>query len=149
MTLIIENNRPAVVVIERRTPMILRPQYGSGVKGDRGWTPLAMSLRGTLVAGIGIQPLALPFDITVHDWIASVPAAFKPSGASIIFDIMMDGVTTFPTSPKPTILPNTNVSAPVVPDVQLIPAGSVLTVDVLQVGSIQPGANATIVGQVA
>lgn len=135
MTLTVINGHPPVrVVIDRGRP------------GPPGVAPLAMSIRGPLAAAPGVIPFPVPYDMTVIAVQAAV--AFPPLGAADVIDVLLDGVSVFGGGPKPTIAPGATLSVPVVPVVSLLPAGAVVTVDVVQVGSIQPGADCTIVLQV-
>lgn len=147
--LVIYNNSPQPVVVQGPSRLILRPQYGSGVKGDTGSTLIPMSIKGTLVVGIGVIPLPMPTDGEISSIMVAVSPFFPPSGASIIFDVLKNGVSIFTSGPRPTILAGQTVSAPVVPDDVTFSAGDVYTVDVVQVGSIQPGSHATLIMDVA
>jgi len=67
-----------------------------------------------------------------------------PSDASLIIDVMLNGVSIFPTSQKPTIAPGATTSSQATPDTTTIPPGAVLTVNIDQVGSTEPGADLTV-----
>lgn len=144
MTLTVVNGQPPVrVVVERREVVLALPW---GRPGPPGVAPLTMSIRGPLAAAPGVIPFPVPYDMTVIEVQAAV--AFAPSGAADVLDVLVDGASLFGAGPKPTIAPGVTLSVPVVPAVALLPAGSIVTVDVVQVGSIQPGADCTIVLQV-
>jgi hypothetical protein len=144
MTLTLINNSLSVVVIERRTPLVVRPLYGAGAPGKDGASLVPMSFRGSMVTGIGVQP----FVFTSPGSIALVRAAVgtAPTGADLRFDILKNGVSIL-SSPL-SIPAGSKLSSPVVPVSGSVLAGDVVTVDVLQIGSVQPGANATLVLEV-
>lgn len=128
------------------TPIVATLEVTAGIggpQGPEGSVPLALTIRGVLGTGVGLVPFPLPFSKTVvHTYVAVADA---PVGADLIFDVMKNGVSIYPTAPKPTILAGQRVSAAAIPDVTALAAGDVLTVDVVQVGSTQPGSYATVV----
>jgi len=140
MTLTIHNNKPAVVVIERRSPLILRPQYAPGVLGSM---LLAHSFPGVLTVGLGVQPFPFPRSMTILRVLPACDPVLVPLGSSIIFDIRLNGVSIFGAT-KPEILAGEHLGAPVVPDNTAIPANSIAYDDILAVGSSYAGANATL-----
>jgi len=140
MTLTIYNNKPAVVVIERRSPLILRPQYAPGVLGSM---LLAHSFPGLLAIGLGVQPFPFPRAMTILRVLAACDPVLVPVGSPIIFDIRLNGASIFGVN-KPQILAGESLGVPVVPDVTAIPANSIVYDDIIAVGSGYAGANATL-----
>lgn len=118
----------------------------TGPRGPTGSAEVALTIRGTLVAGVGIVPL--PFLSNKTILLVSAAVATAPTGQAVIFDIKKNGVSIFSTV-RLTIQPGETLAVPVVPAVPAIVIGDKLTVDVIQVGTIQPGAYATIVIEVA
>lgn len=145
---VITNLQPRRVVVESRVTRgtVVVPRAGAGPPGPIGISEVALSLRGTLVVGIGLIPLAFPSNKTIVRVSAVVGTA--PTGQAIIFDIKKDGVSIFSTVIL-SIQPGQYVALPVVPNTVLILAGQALTVDVIQVGNPIAGAYATIVIEVA
>lgn len=80
---------------------------------------------------------------TISNVVAS--AGVAPTGASLIFDVNLNGTTIFTTQAnRPTITTSTFYDASSVPNVTSVSAGDYLTVDVDQVGSTIPGSDAVI-----
>jgi hypothetical protein len=78
---------------------------------------------------------------TIQQVRASVGTA--PSGASIIIDVRKNGTSIFPISPRPATTSGSNTTT-ATPDTTSLAAGDYLTVDIVQVGSITPGADLTV-----
>ena len=101
------------------------------------------TIPGNLVAGTGVARLSFPRAATIVNVMAWVSTA--PAGASIIFDVNKNGTTIFTTQGnRPTIAAASNSDTSSTPDVTSIAANDYLTVDVDQIGSTTPGANATV-----
>lgn len=147
MTTLVNRQPPVRVVVERR-PLVLQPTANTGPvsRGPAGRAPIAMTIRGPLVAAPGVLPFPVPYNMTVQD--VQAACAVAPVGAPIVLDVIVNGVSIFTTSPRPTILDGARVGAPVVPDLADLVEGDLVTIDVVQVGSTQPGAGCTIVLQV-
>lgn len=81
--------------------------------------------------------------LTIRSVRASVGTA--PDGGDIVVDVNVNGVSIF-SSPaaQPTIPDGGNTSGPVVPAVTTVPSGGYITVDIDQVGSVDPGADLTV-----
>ena len=80
---------------------------------------------------------------TISNVVASVSTA--PTGASVIFDINKNGTTIFTTQAnRPTISAGGYADFSCIPDVVSLVQSDYLTIDVDQIGSTVPGANAVI-----
>lgn len=72
-------------------------------------------------------------------------AGTPPTGADLIVDVHVNGSTIFTDQgSRPAIGAGTNTSGPVVPNVTTVPAAAYITVDIDQVGSVDPGADLTV-----
>jgi hypothetical protein len=147
-TAVVTNLQDRRATVENRSSQraVVTVRPGTGPPGPTGSSEVALSLRGTLVVGIGVIPLVFPSNKTIVRITAAVGVA--PTGQAIIFDIKKNGVTILSTVVL-SIQPNSTVALPIVPDDATILTGDILTVDVIQVGSLQPGAYATLVIEVA
>jgi hypothetical protein len=118
---------------------------GVGLQGPRGLAgPLPIfSSQGSLSVKIGTARLYFDVTQTVISVRASVGTS--PVGASVIVDVRKNGTTLFPTNPgnRPTIAPGA-FTVTTVPDVVAFSAGDYLTVDIVQVGTTNPGADLTV-----
>lgn len=109
---------------------------------------IGMSAPGTLVVSLGAIPLPILRNLTFVRSRLAVGTA--PMGSDVVFDINKNGVTVFTNQAnRPRVLAGSTVSAEAVPDVTSVSAGDVITVDIDQVGSVVPGANATLMIEVA
>jgi len=106
-------------------------------------TPLIFSHAGDAEVLTGKQKYleAVGSEITT----VAVTAGAAPTGSSLIIDVLLNGSTIFPTSPKPTIPAGATTSTQATPDTVLVPAGAVLTVDIAQVGSTDVGTDLTVI----
>jgi hypothetical protein len=102
------------------------------------------SRSGTLTVITGAGRFLFPFDATITGVTAAVNTA--PTGASLIFDVNKNGTTIFTTQAgRPAILAGEfQPLATVVPAVTSVVAGDYLSVDIDQVGSVEAGADATV-----
>lgn len=139
-------DRKAVVNERVNRKAVVYARSAMGIRGPQGSMPLALTLRGPQIVGIGIIPLTLPFNSTILRLTAVVGIA--PTGADLVFDILKNGVSIL-TSGYLVIQSGQTVAVPIVPDDTEFLIGDLLTVDVLQIGSINPGTFATIVAEVA
>lgn len=130
---VVTNLQPRRAIVYGRT--------APGPIGATGAMLAALTIRGTQVVGVGIVPLALPFDARLESITATVGIA--PTGQALIFDVMKNGMSIF-TTPVLTIQPGQTIAIPVIPDDDILLTTEQLTVNVVQVGSLQPGAYATI-----
>lgn len=101
------------------------------------------TIPGTLAVGSGAARLTIGQDGVLINVLASVNTA--PTGASAIFDLHKNGTTVFTGGTnRPTIAVSTNADTSSVPAVTTFSAGDYFTVDVDQIGSTIPGADAVI-----
>lgn len=123
-------------------------RVSGGVPGPPGASEMALSMPIELYVAQGVQPLPITYDMYIRRVMAAVSINFPPLGSDLIFDILKNGISIFTLISRPTILDGDTVSIPVIPNDNLILAGDVLTVDIIQVGSTQPGSYATLVLEV-
>lgn len=100
---------------------------------------------GTLTTGTGVFkiPNATGSTRTIHSVWATVGTA--PTGASILVDANLGGTTIFTTqSNRPTIAVSTDSDQSGTPDVTSWTAGTLLTIDIDQIGSTVAGANLVV-----
>lgn len=133
--------RRAVVADREGRMAVVVGRSAPGPVGATGSIVQALTLRGTQIVGIGIVPLSLPFDARIGLITATVGIA--PTGQALIFDVMKNDVSIF-TTVVLSIQPGATVAVPVFPDDDILFTTDKLTVNVVQVGSPQPGAYATI-----
>lgn len=108
-----------------------------------GPNDIPMSYPDTLVVQAGTARWYAPVNLTITAVRASVGTA--PTGASAIFDVNKNGTTIFTTqSNRPTIAASSFTDLADAIDVTTLSAGDYLTVDIDQIGSTVPGADATI-----
>jgi hypothetical protein len=97
---------------------------------------------GTLSVGVGSARFYIPGAITLSNVRASVGTA--PTGSSIIIDVNKNGTSVFTTNPKPQIYAGQNVVSTSTPNTTSLTTGDYISVDVDQVGSLNPGQNLTV-----
>lgn len=153
-TVVHVTNTPTVVHVTNPPPIHINSTPGVGIQGPPGATgatgppghpQLALSIPGPLVTQTGQMPFISTRAITIVG--IRVAAGIAPVGDDIVFDVLVDGVTIFTTvGNRPRIVAgSTENAALAVPDVTAVAAGAVITVDVIQVGSILAGSNAVLV----
>lgn len=137
------------LVVEVDQALIATIEVSAGVggaMGPSGTTLLTLGIRNNLVVGVGVIPLPVPFTKNIHG--VQVAMGTAPEGADAVFDVLKNETSIFPTAAKPAVPDGTKLGAVAVPDDVVLTAGDVLTIDVVQIGSVTPGANATIVIEV-
>ena len=99
---------------------------------------------GVLSTGTGTQPFPFPFAATILGAVASVTTA--PTGAAIIVDVNLNGVSIYTTQAnRPTIAAgNQTVTTMPVPDVTAVAQFATVTVDIDQIGSTIAGSDLTV-----
>ena len=113
------------------------PEWKSPVTG-MGWY-----IDGTLATGTTQGPeITMPFGMTLTS--VSLRAKTAPTGQAVIVDINENGTTLFSTRPQINASATTGGSSAVFSDAT-VAAGSVLTIDIDQVGSSAAGAGMTII----
>ncbi len=98
---------------------------GSAIVETQATAPILMSQAGTIT---GIRTYV----------------RIAPTGASLIVDVLKNGVSVYPTSPKPTITAGNNLSSVAVPDTTTIAAGDIFEISITQVGSTVKGSDLLI-----
>lgn len=132
----------AVVAIQTELGTI--PSGASTTVAERFSESETFGLQGTLTVRVGKGRFPFTAAATILGVTAIVNTA--PSGAAIIIDLNINGVTAYTTQAnRPTIAAGANASTETVPDVTAIAAGDYLTVDIDQVGSTAAGADLTVV----
>lgn len=116
-----------------------------GRQGPEAEVPIVFNREGPLSVISGVQGYPVPFAcsvIGVRGYIAEAPA-----GSDAIFDVNRNGVTIFGTqSARPRAIAGSNVITETSGmTVTSLSAGDVLTVDIDQIGSGSPGADATLI----
>lgn len=98
-------------------------------------------------AAVGSIPIRFynPFDVEVDIVGVFASAGVAPTGADLIADVNLDGVTIFTTQGnRPTVAAAAYVGSETVPDVTTWPVGHYLTVDIDQVGSTVAGSGVMV-----
>lgn len=102
--------------------------------------PLPMIVPGTLAVAAGniLIPAMASYQILGVQATLGTPAV----GSPVIADILVNGVSVYTTlANRPTISAGVNSSSVTVPDFTTVTQGSLISVNVVQVGSTSPGAN--------
>lgn len=104
---------------------------------------LTYGIPGVLAVGVGAARWYPQRNITI---LGVVPAAgIAPTGASLLFDLNIDGATAFSTQAnRPAVASGSYSGSAAVPNVVDVNEGSYLTLDVDQVGSTVAGSHATV-----
>lgn len=99
---------------------------------------------GALTVVPGISRLKFPFAVTIINVTAAINTA--PTGADIIIDVNLDGVTIFTNQAnRPRILAGQfKETADAVPDITAVANDQYLQIDVDQVGSAEAGSDITV-----
>jgi hypothetical protein len=98
---------------------------------------------GTLSTGTGRAKFYIPGPITLGNVRASVGTA--PTGSDIVIDVNKNGTTVFTTqSSRPKIFAGQTLVSTSTPNITELTTGDFLTVDVDQVGSLNPGSDLTV-----
>lgn len=98
------------------------------------------TLSGTLEVGSGLAGVPILADCTMTAY--RFKGFTAPTGASVILDWMRNGVSLFGTpGDRPTIAAGTTTSTLTLPNDVSLSAGDWLSLDVVQVGSTEPGAD--------
>jgi hypothetical protein len=95
---------------------------GNAVVETQATAPILMSQAGTITG--------------IRTYVRTAPV-----GASLIVDVLKNGVSVYPTSAKPTITSGTNLSSVAVPDTTTIAAGDIFEISITQIGSTTAGAD--------
>ncbi len=107
--------------------------------------PAVFSRAGTLIVTAGSGRHYVLRACKILGVVAAVGTA--PTGASILIDVNKNGTTVFTTQAnRPAIAAAaTKVASPAVPDVTVLAAGDLLSVDIDQVGSSVAGADLSVI----
>jgi len=97
---------------------------------------------GTISVGVGSARFYVPGAITLSNVRASVGTA--PTGSSIIIDVNKNGSSVFTTNSKPTIYAGQTLVSTSTPNIKAFTTGDYISVDVDQIGSLNPGQNLTV-----
>ncbi len=98
---------------------------------------------GTLSAGTGRAKFYIPGPITIGNVRASVGTA--PTGSEVIVDVNKNGTTIFTTQiSRPKIFAGQTLVSTNTPQIRELIAGDYLTVDIDQVGSLNPGSDLSV-----
>jgi hypothetical protein len=98
---------------------------------------------GTLSVGTGASKFYIPGAITLGNVRASVGTA--PTGTDIIIDVNKNGSTVFTTQQnRPKIYAGQTLVSNSTPNITEFNEGDYITVDVDQIGSLNPGQNLTV-----
>ena len=103
------------------------------------------SWSGELEVATGLAPFIVPWDMDIDAVVMAVGFGQEPLGDDIIADVNLDNVTIFPTiANRPRILAGQQISTFAIPDVTFAAQGQLITPDIVQIGSIFPGAEFTL-----
>jgi hypothetical protein len=140
---VVTNLAPRRAIVDEREnrKAVIYGRSAPGPVGSTGSIVQALTMRGTQVVGVGIVPLSLPFDARLLAITATVGVA--PTGQALIFDVLKNGNSILGNVVL-SIQPGETVALPIIPDDDILLTTDKLTVNVVQVGSLQPGAYATI-----
>jgi hypothetical protein len=118
---------------------IAGPGGGDGGPGGGGDKELVYAMPGDLIVESGLARWYAPYNATITAVRASVGSA--PTGASIIVDVLKNGVSVM--NDRPTIAPDTytDLGGPVDPNILV---GDYITIDVVQVGTTYVGGDLTV-----
>lgn len=157
-TIVFSNNSPAAIIAVDAVPALSFSQIPgvgpvgpqgtigfTGATGPAGHAQLALSIPGPLSVMTGTMPFIAARVITIHG--IAVAVGIAPVGADIVFDVLVDGLTIFTTvGNRPRILDGALEGASVfAPDITSVAAAAVITVDVIQVGSLTAGSHGVLV----
>lgn len=115
-----------------------------GVQGIRGESMITYASSGPLSVRAGKSRYRFPFNATINGVSAAIDT--PSSGSSIIIDVNLDGASLF-TNPvdRLTIPAGNNTAAEIVTTrTTSINTGQYVTVDIDQVGSVNPGSDLTV-----
>ena len=125
--------------VETGAPGVGQP----GPPGPNGTTEISFSIPSNISTGTGSIRWYFTGNVTISNVVATVGTA--PTGASLIFDVNKNDTTIFTTQAnRPTITATNFTDLTSAPDVTTFVSGDYVTVDVDQVGSTVPGADAVI-----
>ena len=112
-------------------------------RGSSILVPVCFVIPGLLSVGTGKIRIYALAGFTIGN--VRLYATTGPTGASLIFDVNLNGTTIFTTQAnRPTVASGANYDATSVPDITAVAAGDYFTVDCDQVGSTIAGSNVTI-----
>lgn len=136
------------VLVWDGTGLIFRPDDGSGIGGASGLVSAVsqiqtLSKSGELDVSPGTFRLVWPFDVEIQSIRATVGVA--PTGDDLIIDALVGAATIFPTTPNPQVDDGEEIGDLAVPDDPAVTAGVELQIDILQVGSTDPGEDLTVI----
>jgi len=108
------------------------------------WATLVLPVPGTLsVKADASLSLPAPSDLTLYR--VQIYVKTPPTGQPIIVDVKLDGASIFAGNPgnRPMIQPGQNWGLSGAPDFESVAVNQVFTKDIVQVGSVIPGADLT------
>lgn len=130
---IVQANRNRVVITTTRTPGVQQFTYQVQV----------FTVPGTLSVGTGRAKFYIPGPITIGNIRASVGTA--PLGSDLIVDVNKNGTTIFTTqTSRPKIFAGQTLASTSTPNITQLTTGDYLTVDIDQIGSLNPGADLSV-----
>ena len=133
-----------VQVITTETPnrVLITTTRSSGVQ-QFVYQVQVFTVPGTLSAGTGRAKFYIPGPITIGNVRASVGTA--PTGSEVIVDVNKNGTTIFTTQiSRPKIFAGQTLVSTNTPQIRELIAGDYLTVDIDQVGSLNPGSDLSV-----
>ncbi len=126
-------SRNRVIVTTTRSPGVQQFTYQVQI----------FTVPGTLSSGVGRSKFFIPGPINIGNVRASVGTA--PTGADLIIDVNKNGTTIFTTQiSRPKIFAGQTTVSNSTPQITQLTTGDFLTVDIDQVGSLNPGADLTV-----
>ena len=94
---------------------------------------------------VGAIPFKIPFTVPGNIVDIKMAIGTAPTGADVIVDVLKNGTSIFPTSPKPSIADGAVVGDDFTPDTTEMSRGDYLTFEIDQVGSSVAGSDLTII----
>lgn len=97
-------------------------------------------------AAVGSSDHRFYTDRAITVWGVVVSAGTAPTGQPLVVDVLLDGATSLWADPadRPSIVAGANEVSVAMPDRPAVAAGHYLTVGIVQVGSVAPGAKVDV-----
>lgn len=111
-----------------------------GIQGPMGpGLPITFSRRGTATVSDGRMKYRFPFDCTIVGCSAAMGVGTPPTGSDLTYDIKVNGSVVVS-----MVIPDGSEDAPEVPLAIPVLVGDYATVNITQVGSVDPGDDLSI-----
>lgn len=135
-------NESVIVVRPVKASLLVTSSRGpQGSRGPEGDPSPTLSMSGILVTAIGKSRWYVADDFAIDE--VRVSVGTQPDGADLIIDVNKNGISIFDSGNEPTISTGQN-SIVAIPDVVVASDGDYFTVDIDQVGVVEPGRDLTV-----